>query len=341
MRGRRGIALLVVVAFACANAGNTALHGARTPQIAVQVNVVSVPVTVTDARGEFASGLGRKNFRLFVDGVERPIEYFAAEREPARVLVMVETGPAVYLLRREHTAASLLLLEGLGGADRVAIASYIEVPRLLLDFTADKPQAAAALAAIDYSMGMASLNFYDSLAAAADWAASRDGSIDDRSGKSAIVVLTTGLDSAGAGHWERLEGKLQQNNVMVLPVALGGPLRDYKSRDDGRGGASANGPATDEMSFAAADRALEGIAADSGGHAFFPRSTQEFEAAYRRIASLLRHQYNLGFTAQERDARYHEIRVEVVDDAGQPFQGKGRKPKYAWNARHGFLAQAP
>jgi Ca-activated chloride channel homolog len=323
----------------------TLRHAPASPQIAVQVAVVSVPVTVTDARGEFVGGLTRDNFRLFVDGTERPIEYFAAEAEPAKVLLLIETGPAVYLLRREHTAAALLLLQGLGGEDRAAIASYSQAPQLLLGFTADKRQAAAALGAVDYGFGMAQLNFYDSLAAATDWAGSRDGA---GGGKSAIVALTTGLDSSGPGHWERLESKLQQNNVMVLPVALGGELRDYKGNDKAKRGTSAATAAPDELSFAASDRALAAIAAETGGYAFFPRSTNEFEAAYRRIAGLLRHEYNVGFSAPERDARYHEIRVEVLEPGrpagsgtGAPPRDTKRKPKYTWNARRGFLAPSP
>src|SRR5579864_6885969 len=58
-------------------------------QISVQVNVVSVPVTVTDSHGNFVSGLTRENFRLMVDGAAEPVEYFAAEQEPAQVLILI------------------------------------------------------------------------------------------------------------------------------------------------------------------------------------------------------------------------------------------------------------
>ncbi len=72
----------------------------------------------------FVGKLTRENFRLLVDDAEQPIEYFTPEEEPAQVLILVETGPAVYLLRREHIAAATALLAGLGADDRVAVASY-------------------------------------------------------------------------------------------------------------------------------------------------------------------------------------------------------------------------
>src|SRR6185436_14952968 len=103
----------------------------------------------------------------------------------------------------------------------------------------------------------------------------------------AIVVLTTGLDSAPAGHWEALVQQLRHSSVLVLPVALGGELRDdRRQRKAPSPGETAN--------FAESDRALEAIASETGGFAFFPRSPRDFAEAYGRIASLLGHRYSLG-----------------------------------------------
>jgi VWFA-related protein len=307
--------------------------GTLLTQISVQVNLVSVPVTVTGRGGQFVSGLRSENFRLLVDGAAQPIEYFAPEQEPARVLVLVETGPAVYLLRREHIAAAAALLDGLAPDDRVAVAAYSDLPRLLLDFTADKRTAVAALGELVYGIGTARLNFYDSLASAVAWA-------EPQRGKYAIVALTTGLDSSGSGpgSWERLAQRLRPSNALVLPVALGGELRGVKMPRRDNGAAVA-----EETSFARSDGVLRAIAAETGGQVFFPRSRRDFEETYRRIASLLRHQYSLGFTAPAHDlaGREHTIQVQVVDDRGRVFDGKQNKTAYAVNYRRGFSAPAP
>jgi Ca-activated chloride channel family protein len=294
------------------------------PQISVQVNLVSVPVTVTDARGEFVSKLSRENFRMLVDGTEQPIEYFSSEEEPAQVLILLETGPAVYLLQGEHIAAASVFLSGLSADDRVAVASYGEAPQLLLDFTTDKRRAAASLQTANYGLGRANLNFYASMASVLDWVASAGG-------KRAIVALTTGLDSSGPGPWQHLVERMQQSNVLVLPVALGGELRDTgpRSKKPNESGA----PPGEELSFAESTRVLETIAAETGGHAFFPKKARDFENAYRQIAGLLRHQYSLGFTAAVGDGHYHAIHVELV---GAPGQKRGRD--YRINSRRGFLA---
>jgi Ca-activated chloride channel family protein len=298
-------------------------------QISVQVSLVSVPVTVTGRGGQFVDGLQRDNFRLVVDGAEQRIEYFAPEEEPARVLVLVETGPAVFLLRREHIAAAGALLDGLAPGDRVAVATYSDVPQLLLNFTTDKRVASASLNEMVYGIGTAELHLYDSMASAVAWA-------EPNEGKYAIVVLTTGLDSSGSGpgSWDRLRQQLRGSNALVLPVALGGDLRGVKMSE------VKGAPGAEQKSFERSDGVLRAIAAETGGQVFFPRSRKDFEQAYRRIASLLRHQYSLGFTVPAGEAaREHRIQVQVVDDRGRPFDGRQAKPAYGVNYRHGFSAR--
>jgi Ca-activated chloride channel family protein len=296
---------------------------AKRPQISVQVNVVTVPAAVTDSHGNFIGRLSREDFRLFVDDAEQPIEYFSPEEAPAQILILLETGPAVYLLRDEHVGAALDLLAGLGSDDRVAVASYAETPRLLLDFTTNKQQAAAALGSANYDTGVANLNFYASMASALDWMASGDG-------KRAVVALTTGLDSSGPASWQQLEDKMRRSNVMVLPVGLGGTLRDVAVQHKSRSHEPAP-PAGQDLSFAESNLALETIASETGGRAFFPRNARDFDDAYRRIAALLRHQYSLGFTAAASDGRYHAIRVELTGKRGR---------EYRINFRRGYLAPA-
>ena len=317
--------------------GRRLLRPNRRSSIRVDVNVVTVPVTVSKARGDFVGGLRRENFRLRVDGQPRPIDYFAAEEEPAQVLLLVETGPAVYLFREEHIFAASALLQGLAAGDRVAVASYEQSPQLLADFSADKQTAAAALNSLVFGSGTAQLNFYASLSTSLDW-------LGNVSGKRAIVALTTGVDGSGAAAWQALAQKLRRSNVMVLPVALGGNLRGPPAAHKGdRAADKAAAQANAELSadFAEFDRALSAIAEETGGQVYSPASPAEFESAYRRIASLLRHEYSLGFDAPAPDGRYHSIEVDLVDSQGAPLNKNLKKPEYRWNSRRGFLGPSP
>ena len=135
------------------------------------VELVEVHVTVTDARGNFLAGLKRENFRILDNGREQAITHFAPVEEPALVLVLVETSPAVYMIHRQHLEAAHGLLEGLAADDRVALASYDQAARQVLSFTADKGALYGALVSLRYNLGMPQLNLLQSMGTALDWLA--------------------------------------------------------------------------------------------------------------------------------------------------------------------------
>src|SRR5882762_8831365 len=152
--------------------------------IHVGVDRVNVGVIVTDHSGHFVEGLRREDFRIFDNGIEQPLTGFAAIEEPAQVLLLIESGPAVLFLGTNHVRTSNALLNNLAPNDRVAIASYSKDPELLLDFTPDRPTAEFALRNLNFTLGFAELNLSSSLASAIDWLAPFPG-------KKTIVVLST------------------------------------------------------------------------------------------------------------------------------------------------------
>jgi VWFA-related protein len=299
-------------------------------QLKVRVELVHVGVSIADARGNPVSGLTKENLRILDDGAEQPITYFASIEAPAQVLVLVETSPAVYLIHTQHLAAANALLDGLAPDDEVALASYDQSPRAILPLTADKAALARALQDLRYILGMGELNLFGALSAALDWLA-------PVSGKKALVLLSTGLDSGPPGRWDELQTKLRASEVTVFPVALGGELRAAKPKNKKKPQPL---PGGDDLSFAQADKILEQLAEITGGRAYFPRGGGDFVSMYRQIAATLRHQYVLGFEPPARDGRFHTIAVQVLDQAGLPLATTGPKADYYVFARQGYQAPA-
>lgn len=296
----------------------------------VRVSLVKVDTSIVDAHGKFVEGLQRENFHVFDNGVEQPITFFASADAPAQVLVLIETSPAVSLISSQHLNAAYSLLNGLAPDDRVALASYSDAAQLILPFTADKSALARALIDLQYSLGSDNLNFYDSVSASLDW-------LSAISGKKALVLLTTGLDSSPAGHWQSLVDRLRGSEVTIFSVALGGSLRSFQGAASAAPGSN-NAVAPPGLSFAAANRALQFLADSSGGQAFFPAQDKEFVAIYRRIAEVLRHEYTLGFAPPTLDGKFHSLRLEVFDSKGHPLPTNGDKPRYRVFARQTYLA---
>jgi Ca-activated chloride channel homolog len=303
-------------------------------KIKVAADIVKADVSITDKHGNFLEGLQKENFRAFDDGVEQPITFFAPTDLPAQILVLVETSPAVFLIHRQHLDAAYALLSGLAPDDQVALATYAEQPHLLLPFTADKDSLTQALLGLQYQLGSANLNFYDAVGACLNW-------LGSLTGKKALLLLTTGLDSSPPGHWQALAEQIRGTDVAVFSVALGGSLRSYNSGPTVLPGSAHGAPAAiPGLSFRAADRALESLSELSGGQAFFPKNDKEFPSIYRRIAMALRHEYTLGF-APAHDGKFHTIRFEVFDNKGHPLLLDGSKKSYRLFARQGYDAPGP
>ena len=289
-------------------------------------------VSVTDAKGNFLSGLRKEQFHVLDNGVEQKITNFAPVESPAEILLLVETSPAVYLIHRQHLVAAYLLLQGLAPEDSVALASYDDQLHPLLRFTADKEFVAATLGRLHYNLGTAHLNLYDSLAAAL---AALPPSPSEAPNKRAIVLLSTGLDESEGARWEPLAERLRSSPVVVYPVALGGELRDAGHRTQTTPNAD-----TTTLGFERADRDLNEIARLTGGHAYFPRKPEEFAGIYRNLSAALRHEYSLAFAPQARDGSYHRLEVRVLDANGRPLPAIKGHSGFAVRSRPGYTAPA-
>ena len=159
--------------------------------IRVSVDRVNVGVLVTDPSGKFVEGLQRNNFHVFDNGAEQPITDFLNVEEPAQALVLIEAGPAVYLLEGSHLRAAQEFLSGLSPDDRVAVVKYADAPQGLVDFTANKQSAAAAFDGLGFNLGFGSLNLSASLSKVLDW-------LSIVQGKKTIVLLSTGVDTSSS-----------------------------------------------------------------------------------------------------------------------------------------------
>jgi Ca-activated chloride channel family protein len=314
------------------------------PQAPIQTKteLVRMDVSVLDKGGDFVGGLALKNFRV-LDGAEvQPIVFFSPIEAPAQALVLVETSPAVYLIHNEHIVAAYALLDGLAADDQVALVTYDQAPHAILGFTTDKPALLGALGQIQYTLGTAQLNFFDSISGVMDWLSSVQG-------KKAIVILSTGLDSSPPARWDIVAQKLRADDVVIYPVALGGSLRqaNAKKKKNAKNSRtpsaqSQESPADPEnpLSFAKADAALLSIAKITGGRAYFPVSAKEFAPIYREIAAALRHQYVLGIVPAQ-DGRFHSLTVQVTDSMAQSPSSAAKSAEYRVFAREGYQAPGP
>ena len=293
--------------------------------IRVSVDRVSVGVLVTDSSGKFAEDLHRDNFHIFDNGVEQPITDFLDVEEPAQALVLIEAGPAVYLLEGSHLRAAQEFLSGLSADDRVAVVKYADAPQGLIDFTANKQSIAAAFDDLGFNLGFGSLNLSASLSKVLDWLSSVRG-------KKTIMLLSTGVDTSSTRQTQELLNRLQTSDVRILTVSLIGDLRN--PRPAAKKKSPSPKAAFTSQQFAEADALLRQIAQTTGGQAYFPIDSSELPAVFEHIAQMVRHEFSLAFIPPAHDGAIHSLEVRVKTEAAQPAGGS----LYRVDCRRAYLA---
>ena len=331
MRHRLALAALFLAASASA-AQQPPPPPPDSPPLRVDVQLVNVDVSVTDAAGNFFSHLAAANFRILEDGVPQMVAHFAPTQAPVRLALLVEVSPAVFLIRYDHLAAADILLAGLRPEDEAALLTYARALRPEVGFTRDKAAVERRLHNLGrFGLGAADVRLLDAVAQTLD----QLGAPPQRT---AVLVIGTGLDSGNQAAWEELERRVGASQVTFFAVATGRLLRadpEDNRRDTGETQADA--------AFAAADARLRALAAASAGEAYFPQSADELEKIYRQIAERLRHLYSLGYypTNRARDGAYRQITVELVEENGAPLRlrdAKGNLVRPRLFARPGYFA---
>ena len=314
--------LLVCVALALRYSEARAQTPDPAPPIRVSVDRVNVGVTVTNTSGQFITGLQRDDFHIFDNGVEQPLTDFLPISEPAQLLLLIESGPAVLFLGKNHARAADTLLTALAPADRVAIATYSKSPELIQPFTRDKSIARLSLQQMNFMAGFAELNLSSSLASSLDWIAQLPG-------KKTIVLLSTGVDTSPESAWQAIQSKLQISDTRILTVSLSGDFRKPAKLHKKLSREQRDHRAEVKEVFEEADQELRRIAEDTGGRAYFPANAEEFDRAYAEIAQLIRNEYSLAFTPASRDGQIHSLKVTA------------KHSSYRVDHRQAYLAPTP
>lgn len=92
--------------------------------IRVNVDLVLVPVTVLDPRGIMVTGLERKHFRVFEDGVEQEVELLHVEEVPISVAIVFDISGSMKEMIGGARAAALEFLRNANREDAFVLVAF-------------------------------------------------------------------------------------------------------------------------------------------------------------------------------------------------------------------------
>jgi hypothetical protein len=120
-------------------------------------------------------------------------------------------------------------------------------------------------------------------------------------------------------------------DITIYTVSTGGFARAMSRRGD-------------NMTFLQGDNQMKTFSSMTGGASYFPRFSGEMPDIFREINQNIRSKYELVYRPlnAKQDGTYRKLRVELVDDEGQPLhiQDQKHKPlKFDIIAREGYRAK--
>ena len=287
--------------------------------VRVETSLVTIPVTVRDRGGRYAPDLRREDFRVFEDGVEQRVAYFATVDQPFTVALLLDTSGSTDFSLPEMQRAASAFVEQLKPADRVTVISFDDRISVLCEPTSDRAVLSRAIRRANTGGGT---RLYD----AVEFTLKKR--LSQIQGRKAIVLLTDGVDTTSHASYDGSLRLAEESDAIVYPVSYGGfrggtpgvlgqpqpriSLPGGITIGGSRGPVGAGGPTAAD--YARGDAYLNGLALRTGGRVYRSNSVVNISQAFAWVAEELRRQYSLGYypKAAGKNGERRQIKVQVA-----------------------------
>jgi VWFA-related protein len=309
------------------------------PSMSLRVEVPEVTIDVgvlLEKTHTFVPGLKPANFRVYEDGVQQKIEGFKRAEAPITALLLVEYAARGYAFRVDALNSAWAFTQQLRPQDYVAMMTFDLNTHIVSDFTQDKRQIIQGINEMANEVYMpaafSETDVFDALAESLD-------RLSRVEGQKYIILIASGVDSMSKLTLDKILARVKASrDITIFTVSTGGLLL---AETEGRGGMMGG---MRDMTYLQAENQMKTFSDMTGGMHFAPRFVGELPDDVRAINENIRAKYELVYhpTNAKQDGTYRKVRVELVDDEGQPLrmQDEKHKPlKYDVIARDGYRAR--
>ena len=178
--------------------------------IRVDTTLITLPVSVTDRNGRYIPNLTKEDFRLWEDGVEQQVAFFASVDKPFSLVLMIDTSGSTRFRIEDIQDAAITFVNQLRPDDQVMVVSFDDDVRILSEFTSDRGRLRNAIRRTRTGDGT---KLYDAV----------DLVINQRlnrvSGRKAVVLFTDGVDTTSRrGTYASNVRDAEEVDALIYPV---------------------------------------------------------------------------------------------------------------------------
>ena len=279
--------------------------------VRVNTTLVTVPVSVMDRSGKYVADLGKEDFRIFENGVEQEVAYFAAVEKPFTVVLMLDTSASTWSKLGQIRDAAIAFVEQLRPEDQVMVVSFARGLTIKCEATIDREKIRKAIRGTGRGL---STHLYDAMENL------MQKHLNRIKGRKAVVLFTDGVDAtSNDATYESTVRTAEELDALIYPIlydtydpksdtgnspapSSGSGLPSILKKipfplpipTQGSGGSSGSG--SSRADYDRGERYLRDLAYLTGGRLYEARRDLSYlRVAFTYIAEELRRQYSLGY----------------------------------------------
>jgi Ca-activated chloride channel homolog len=274
-------------------------HGKPTK---VDVDLVLVPVTVTDDWNRIVTGLDKENFTVMEGNQLQEVKHFSSEDAPLSLGVIFDMSGSMSDKIEKSREAVIEFFKTANPLDEFFMITFNDRPQLRADFTKSVediqgklvytvPQGSTALLDAIY-MGITKMK-------------------DARNAKKALLIISDGGDNHSRYTEGEIKSMVKEADVQIYSIGI----------------FSLAPPTPEEVSGPAL---LTEISNVTGGRMFTISNPNELADVATKIGIELRNQYVLGYrpSNKAKDGRWRKIKVKLIPPKGLPHMNVYAKTGY-------------
>jgi Ca-activated chloride channel family protein len=276
-------------------AGNVVEQGAshRGARLRVDVNLVQVPMTVTDPMNRLVTGLERENFAVYDDNVGQTIKYVSSQDAPVTIGIIFDlSGSMSSKFVRARKALSEFLRTS-NPQDEYFVVGFNDRPSVIVDYTSDPDDVEARMVMLKPENRTALI---DAVYLGVDHL--RQAKYD----RKALLIISDGGDNRSRYTEAELRRVVRESDVQIYAIGI---FDSYA-------------PTTEEV---LGPELLRDICDMTGGRLFNVGSDlSDLQDIASRISAELRNEYVIGYTPSDvkHDGNWRKLKVRLLPPPGLP-----------------------
>ena len=260
--------------------------------IRMNVDLVLVPVTVTDPMNRLVTGLEKEDFQVFENNKDQKIRTFAAEDAPVSIGIIFDLSGSMTSKLVRARESILQFIKTANPQDEFFVIGFNDRPELIEDFTNSVEDIEARLATVRSGHRTALMDaIYYGVAKMKD----------ARHERKALLVVSDGGDNRSRYTEGEVRSQVREADVEIYSIGIFDP---YAPTPEER-----TGP-----------QLLEDISDVTGGRLFRVDDIDELGDIAEKISTELRNQYVIGYRPEDltKDGKWRKVKVKVNPPQGLP-----------------------